>query len=177
MVRYSKEDVLNQGERLQLIDGCKNLKEKFIIRGLLYTGMRAGEFSAMKKEWVDWQKQIIHIPLYDGDWKPKTTKGSRDIPFHDKFTETLLAWFKTRSIVGMSRVTIFRIVRKVASRITPFKKAYPHSLRATYASMLAEKGLSAADLMFIMGWSKIETANNYVRSTAAIENFREKFKE
>ena len=69
---------------------------------------------------------------------------------------------------------MFRIVKKVGRRLRPFKKVYPHALRATFATMMAEENMPPSDIQAIMGWAKLETANNYVRSTKAIQNFREK---
>ena len=174
MVRYSKEDVLNEHERMQLINACKNDKERFVIQVLLYTGMRAGEFCAMKQSWIDWQKEVIHIPRFDGDWKPKTSSGAREIPLMFEAKRKLYDFFQKKNEIGMNRVTVFRIVRRVGNRLKPFKKVYPHALRATFASMMAERSMNPADIQSIMGWAKLETANNYVRSTMALKNFKDR---
>jgi len=85
--------------------------------------------------------------------------------------------FQNNKEIGMSRVTLFRIVKRVGRRLRPFKKVYPHSLRATFASMMAAQGMPASDMQVIMGWSKLETANSYIRATKALETFREKMKD
>lgn len=177
MVRYSKQDALNEQERIRLINECKNKKEELVIKGLIYTGMRAGEFAHMKESWIDWQKGTIHIPRQEGIWKPKTRSGAREIPMVFEVKRVLYDYFQKHKEIGMNRVTLFRIVRRVGKRLRPFKKVYPHSLRATFASMMASQGMPASDMQAIMGWSKLETANNYVKATRALENFREKMKD
>lgn len=176
MVRYSKEDVLTEEERKQLIEACQSEKEELVIRGLLHSGMRAGEFANMKESWIDWQKETINIPKQEGDWKPKTKSSTRQIPMVYDLKKLLYDHFQKNKEIGMSRISLFRIVKKVGERLRPFKKVYPHSLRATFASMMAEKGMTPSDIQAIMGWSKLETANNYVRSTRSLENFRENMK-
>lgn len=172
MVRYSKEDVLNEEERMRLLTACKTDKEKLIIRTLLHTGMRVSEFCNMKEMWIDWHKGEIHIPLKDENWKPKTKHGARIIPLDFETKNVLYKYFQNNKQIGFERSSVWRIVKKIGSRLRPFKKVYPHSLRATFASMLSEKGVNAADLQYIMGWAKLETANSYVRSTKAVENVR-----
>lgn len=172
MVRYSKEDVLNEDERMKLIAVCKNDKEKIIIKTLLNTGMRVSEFCNMKEQWIDWHKGEIHIPARDGDWTPKTKAGSRIIPLSFEIKNLLYKYFQNHKEIEFERTSVWRIVKRVGLRLRPFKKVYPHSLRATYASMLAERGLGASDIQYIMGWTKLETANSYVRSTKAVENTR-----
>ena len=174
MVRYSKEDVLNAEERQALIEQCKTTQEQLVIKGLLYTGMRAGEFANLKESWLDWQKGLIYIPKGEGAWHPKTKAGSRQIPLVFEIKKLLYDHLREHKEIGMSRVTLFRVVKRVGSRLNLMKKVYPHALRATFATMMAEKGMGAADIQLIMGWSKLETANSYVRSTMAMDNFREK---
>jgi len=176
MVRSSKEDVLNKDERELLLSHTKKEKEELVIKGLMYTGMRAGEFANLTNAWLDWQKEVIRVPEHDGNWKPKTKAGAREIPLMFEAKRVLYNHFRNRGEINLTRISLYRIVRRVSQRITPFKKVYPHSLRATFASMLAEADMNASDIQMILGWSKLETANAYVRSTQSIQNFRDKMK-
>jgi len=171
MVRYSKQDILNQEERKLLLDNCKNFKEKFVIQTLIYTGLRASEFTHIKREWIKWQDDEIIVPKKEGDWKPKTSKGARTIPLMPQAREVLTEYFKDKSQIKMDRSTVWNIVKRVASRIKPFKKCYPHALRATFASLLASRNMSAPQIQVIMGWSKLETANNYISAMNTKKDF------
>lgn len=176
MVRYSKQDSLGENERMQLISACKSEKESLVIKGLLYSGMRAGEFANMKEHWVDWQRECIHVPSVEGKWKPKTKAGAREIPINFEVKQILYKWFQTHKEIGMDRVTIYRIVKRVGKRLRPFKKVYPHSLRATFATMMAANDMQVYDIQAIMGWAKIDTANSYIKSVKSMKNFRDKMK-
>ncbi|MFP4019281.1 MAG: tyrosine-type recombinase/integrase [Promethearchaeia archaeon] len=177
MVRSSKEDALDEEQRRKLFDACEKNKETFVCKVLCYTGLRASEFTHMKNSWLDWQQESIHIPREDGDWTPKTQHAVREIPLMFEAKKLLYNHFQLRNEIDMSRTTVYRIVRRAGRRVEgPFPKVYPHSLRATFASMLAANGLSAIDIQSIMGWAKIETANKYVRAIQTKQNFNEKMK-
>ena len=176
MVRFSKEDILSKEEVDDLINACKSKKETFVATALVYSGMRAGELENMKETWINWQKDIIKIPKQQGKWKPKTKAAEREIPIIETSLRRVLRdWFLKQDDVGISRVSIFRIIRRVAQRIKIMRKVYPHALRATYASMLAERNISPATIQAIMGWSKLATAESYVRARRAIEEVKEKW--
>lgn len=44
---------------------------------------------------------------------------------------------------------------------------YPHALRATAASHLADAGLKAKHLKSLFGWSEFSTALNYIEESTA----------
>ncbi len=177
--RQCQEDALEDEEIEQLINACKTKKEKFIIITLIYTGMRVSVFCSMDKDWIRWQKGVIHIPNQKGDWKPKTDSGNRDIPIRDVGLTTMLKeWFTLYDEVGMNRITVFRTIKRIADRTNINKKIYPHSLRATYATMLAFKGASESAVRYAMGWSQFKTAQSYISNSGAraIKEIEEKWK-
>ena len=45
------------------------------------------------------------------------------------------------------------------------KVAYPHCLRASFATRLAEQGISAPSLTYLMGWQTLTPAEHYIQST------------
>jgi len=176
MVRYSKDDILMKEEIDDLISACKKPKERFILTVLVYTGMRVGEFCAMKDTWIRWQDNKIVIPQREGDWKPKTKEGSREIPLvNDEVRRELRNWFQVHREVGMTRIGVYKLLQRVAKRVKILKKVYPHSLRATFASILARKGVSAPSIQAIMGWKNISVAQRYVRAMEASKEVMEKW--
>lgn len=58
----SKDDALTDKEINLLTDNTQTLKEKFIIKMILYSGLRAGEIAHIKKDWINEDKTIINIP-------------------------------------------------------------------------------------------------------------------
>ena len=102
----------------------------------------------------------------DNRWTPKTTHSVRAIPFsYDSFIETVVEeFFRDRDRWPHSRVSINRRVDRVLEAAGfPEDKCYPHSLRATAASWHAYRGLPAAALQSLFGWSNLQTAQKYLR--------------
>lgn len=176
MVRYSKDDILMKEELDDLIKACKKPKELFIVIVLVYTGMRVGEFCAMKDTWIRWQDNKVVIPQHEGSWKPKTKEGARDIPMvNDEVRRELRNWFQTKQSVGITRIGVYKMLQRIAKRIKIMKKVYPHSLRATFASILASKGITASSIQAIMGWKNFATAQSYVKAMEASKEIMEKW--
>lgn len=159
-----KKDALNDQEIEELINACETDLERLIIITLIYTGMRVDELAHLKKYWMDFRNDVINIPSQDGDWKPKTEHGSRAIPIVEaRLKYVLNQYFSGNEKIGLSRTTIWRIIKKIGSRTSIKHGIYPHSLRSTFASILAYKGISEGSMCSIMGWSSIKTAQDYVK--------------
>jgi len=179
MVRSSQENALEKHEIETLLNNSKTSEEVFLITTLLYTGMRVSELSHMKRSWIQWQNLQIIIPKQEDEWTPKTKQGARTIPLIEpRLKEVLRSWFTLNENVAMDRSTIWRIVKRVASRSQLTKRVYPHSLRATFATMLAFMGMSSASIQHIMGWAKLTTAERYIQSSGAraSEEMKEKWR-
>lgn len=70
-VRHSKADALDEREFQLLLEGASDLKPlndleaRFIILIGGRLGLRRGEISHIKDEWIDWRRNMISIPRYD----------------------------------------------------------------------------------------------------------------
>ena len=61
-----------------------------------------------------------------------------------------------------NRIKVWKLVKRVGERAGI--KVFPHCIRATFATILVEKGLEdAMALTQIMGWSDIKMAMTYIR--------------
>jgi len=175
----SKEFVLSNEEIEKMIAACKNEKEKMIILTLIFTGLRVGEFVHLRTSWINWQKKVplIIIPIHqDCDckeckregrgtvWSAKTKAGVREIPIMEIRTrEALKRYYTFENSVNMTKVGVWKVVKRVAVRAGLTKRVFPHALRATTATIFGHKA-SAPSVAYIMGWSKIGTAEQYVQS-------------
>lgn len=103
-------------------------------------------------------------------WEPKTDTGARAVPFgfDDRVKTVLEEFFFFRSRYGKSRSSVNRRVnRMVEAAGYPTSLCYPHSLRSTASMFHASRGLNSAALQALMGWEKLDTAQNYVRLSGA----------
>lgn len=99
-------------------------------------------------------------------WEPKTENGARSIPFDfDVRTELAVERFCERwDEWPKSRVAVNRRVNEAAEAAGIDEHVYPHSLRATAASFMAARNVSATGLMSVFGWKDLETARTYIQA-------------
>jgi integrase len=127
-------------------------------------GMRAGEIAALRKSWVDFQRQAIRIPYKDEGWQAKTKAAARVIPFGRmrRAPRILQEFFDYHDEFGHDRFFIWHRVLSWGKKAGLTRPIFPHALRATAAFQFAEAGLSAQALRQIMGWSDLRTAQSYI---------------
>lgn len=207
MTRYSREDVLNERQLVQLLEGARKLnppkdfEARLVIFASGYMGMRAGEIAHFDTNWIYWPNNMIKIPKYDKctkgkgggvcgycrtraedyaetnkvsfdkalkeRWTPKTENSVRSIPFDfDPRLELIIEEFNERyDHFPKSKATINRRVNQAKEHSDVDRKIYPHSLRATAATLHASRGVSPYSLMSVMGWVDMETARTYVAAS------------
>lgn len=184
----SKDHILEKFEIEELKAKCLSDYERMVIYGLIYTGMRNSEFLHIERNWIDFNNGIISIPQYmvcpcyeckkefrtkkgnvkkpTGVWKPKTKDGVRGVriltplmPFFKRYFQNHNSILETYG----NRVEIWRILKRVYKRTKIQKQVFPHSIRATYATMAAERIDNPMDLKDIMGWKNLNVAESYVK--------------
>lgn len=145
-----------------MIDMCKNDRDKMIISTLFYTGMRVGEFVAMRRHWIEIKDDllVIKVPFNEGDFQCKTKAGRRFIYVADEMAiKRILEWYDTHNDgVGIKRVMIWKIVKKIAIDAGIEHEMTTHSLRHSFATHLAELGMSPNYIQKIMGHEKATLA-------------------
>jgi integrase len=146
----------------------------------------------MTANWIDWRQEHISVPSQqrclcaeckkDGrSWTPKTEKSARDIGFIDSTVADYLNDYFGNGVMTVkenySKTEIWRIIKRCARRVDEKRdneletkdplnvRAYPHSIRAAFATLYAEKGVSEQALMDTMGWKDISVAKRYIDST------------
>jgi len=199
MVRYSHQDALSESEFQALLDAVDDMDEpfrtecRFILVAGGRLGMRAGEITHFREDWVDWGRSVIDIPRFqDCDcgycrsqaqqsarkrdrpfdvamsefWSPKTPDSARAIPFDfsDLTRETVEEFTFLFDRFERSRSAINRRVDRMLDAAGMRRDAcYPHALRATAATWHAYRGLPPVALQSLMGWSQLSVAQKYLR--------------
>ena len=173
-LRSAKEDALTEVEAQLLLDACLDTLDNLVVRLPLFTGMRIGEVQHLKKSWLDWEKLIIVIPARqvcqcyecrkwrNNVWTPKTTAGQRSLLITPDFDLHLQ---QLGSGINRSRQGLEKRFCRILKRSGLLKVAYPHCLRASFATRLAEEGISAPSLTYLMGWATLSSAEAYIQSS------------
>ncbi|MFC1981105.1 tyrosine-type recombinase/integrase [Chloroflexota bacterium] len=172
----SREDVLSTQEFNMLLSVCVSLRDKLVVYSLLFAGLRVSELKHLRRSWVNFQEGTITIPTRqycqcseckkkrDGIWKPKTKRGARTILIHPALTTVLSEFLAVNEELGLTRQRVWQRVKELAHQARIIRGIYPHCCRATAATILAHKGISAASLQYDFGWERLSSAESYVKS-------------
>jgi integrase/recombinase XerD len=165
----SKDDALSEPEFELLLSKCNpdDPREQVIVLLSGELGLREGEISALQSSWIDFQRGRIVIPSQsEQGWAPKRPESARTVPalkISPGAWEAIRSYYTANQSLDLSRMTIYRIVQKVASRTGLKKRVYPNSLRATAATKLASKVQNPLVLCDVFGWRHLEMAEHYIR--------------
>ena len=155
------------------------LEERVVVKALIYAGLRADEFVHLNAEWLRAGK--INIPprcdctahtkcVQRGMWRPKSKAGTREIFVVKPLQTDLNEYLRVRPHGFLrARQQVWRITDRIATRAGMKDIIFPHALRATCASILA-KSMNATQLAYVMGWSDLKEAQNYVDISQAKVN-------
>ena len=188
----SREYILTDTQINTILSNIKDPKEVILVYGMLYTGMRVSEFLHLTRSWINFNDELISIPkemkcsctecsrLRGGVWKIKTKDGVRDIYIVDEIKGLLKSYFsKYTSVLELipNRIIAWKIITGVGKRNGI--KLFPHSLRSSFATILASKGFSEYGICGVMGWSDIMRAKFYVKIAGkrVKDEFKKKWKE
>ena len=173
-IRSAREDALTATEANLLLMACHDLLDHLIIRLPLYAGLRVGEVQHLKASWLNWDKGQIIIPsrqecsCYECRkwrnevWTPKTRAGQRSLLIVPELEPYLR---QLDGGVNRSRQALEQRFERIRSRSGLAKVCYPHALRASFATRLAEEGISAPSLVYFMGWENLDPAESYIQSS------------
>ncbi len=172
----SKEDSLNTGELANLLLACENLRDKFIVYGMAFGGLRVSELTHLKRTWINGEELTLTVPPKqncscwecshnkNGIWKPKTKQGARSIRIHPLFLPILIEFLGYYDGLDLTRQRVWQRLKILAKSAIIRHNTYPHGLRATCASNLAHDNISSPGLQYILGWARLSSAESYVRT-------------
>jgi len=172
----TKENLLRDREITALLGLRKDEFEDFAFRVLLYTGLRVSEFVHMRRSWVDLGAGVITVPerqrcscmecRYAGRefWTPKTAASARTIPIVPEVRGVLRDFFRDHEAVlevFPSRQYVNNALKRLGRRAGV--RLFPHALRGTFATMLAERGFTPFEIKDALGWASIDVAVEYIK--------------
>jgi len=162
-------------KELQVIFGAVNAYWRPIYEFIYLTGLREGELINLTWDAVDLNSARPRIKIQAmGDWVPKTGER-REVFLNNRAAEIILARHETRA--ENKYVFTAQMGGKIKEKTIYDNLAYPlrklhaqgkvsflgsvHTLRHTFASHLAMRGVSPHALMKLLGHSSIETTMIY----------------
>jgi integrase/recombinase XerD len=143
-----------------------------LIKTLFQTGARVSEFVNIKANEVFFEEQMILISKAKGG-------KSRYVPILPQLAQELRTHlghrtagylFETMQHTQYSSRRIQQIIKETAADAEISKRVYPHLLRHSVATTLLERGMPIDQIQKFLGHSKVETAQIYAESSAAMIN-------
>ncbi len=171
--RVKEKTSLIEEEFQNLVDNINDLVIKCVVYTMFYTGCRINELVQLTREDVDLVKNIITIH------KPKChSHKSRIIPINYKLKNLLLEYLSIR-IGGdtedsffvlkrsgkISESTVNRAIHDGAIKAGIDRAITNHTIRHTFASLLAEKGIDLKRIQVLLGHSNLDVTNIYLHAS------------
>lgn len=168
-VNEIEANFLDASELQQMIDACRNVKERALILILVRSGLRVSEFINTRTEDV-YDRSLIVRRSKGG--KPRVTFITEDAELaikalHDMFDEEQYWLFPSESGLRVSRQYICKVIHQIAKRAGIKKKVSPHTMRHTFATNLLMNGARVEDVQPMMGHKSIRTTLIYMHFTNA----------
>jgi len=159
--------ILSVAEVERLLSVPSRPSHRAILMTLYGTGLRVSEVCALVPEDIDSQRMLIRVREGKGD-------KDRYVMLSPRLLATFRAYWRRRPRRGpylfpsprpdkpLSRMAVFRSVRRAAHRAGLRKRVSPHVLRHTFATHLLEAGTDIRTIQVLLGHRSIRTTARYL---------------
>ena len=170
------ENIINMEEYKRILDYAKDSnrpKYYFIIRVLVYTGIRISELNYLTVE-----------VLPEGKFTVGNKGKIRDVYIPSNLAKELSGYCHSQSICSgvifrgncqkpISRIAVYKMLIHLADMAgVEKKKAHPHSFRHLFAITYMKKYANLTELADILGHASLETTRIYTMTTAEEKRIR-----
>jgi integrase/recombinase XerD len=153
------------------------LRDKAILELFYATGIRVSELVSLKIERVNFNVGFINVmgkgskerlvPLGDSciHWIKEYLDGARDGLIKDKLSDKGYVFVNSRGSSTLSRVGVWKIIKKYALLSDVHKNITPHTIRHSFATHLLENDADLRSVQMMLGHSDISTTQIYTHIT------------
>ncbi len=157
---------LTEEEVRRLLSAAQdNPRDYAILSFLAYSGLRVSELCNLKIEDVDFQERVVRVHSGKGDKDRIVIVSQHAIEALEEYLSTrddsLEYLFSSRKSERITRVQVFRIVKKYARKAGIKKSVTPHVLRHTLATTLLRRGVDIRYIQQFLGHSSVATTQIY----------------
>jgi len=152
--------VLSKNQIIAMINSLSNIKHQLIIEILYSSGLRLNELRNLKKEDIDFEKNIIRV---------NEGKGAKDrITIISEETAKKIRTFCSKGHIfkgrkGKYSAKSIQLVLERAARKAGMQKVNPHMLRHSFATHLLESGVDIRYIQALLGHSRLQTTQIYTK--------------
>ena len=157
---------LTEEEVRKLLDAAKDRPRDYAILSLLaYSGLRVSELCNLRIEDVDLSERVVYVHSGKGDKdrivviSEKAAEAIENYIFSRE--DSLEFLFSSQKSEKITRVQVFRIVKKYAVKADIKKNVTPHVLRHTLATTMLRRGVDIRYIQQFLGHSSVATTQIY----------------
>ncbi len=156
--------VLSEQEVLQLLDASTNLKHKSILATIYSAGLRRSEIINLRKEDVDFDKNIIFIRGAKGKKDRITILSETNARLLKEYQEQYRPkyWmFESPEKKRYSTSSVAKVLNTATIKAGLEKRVTPHMLRHSFATHLLEQGVDMRYIQNLLGHESTKTTEIY----------------